>query len=39
MLRDPGTSSLAYLEENMATEKLQLSVDEWKRIGDLVRKS
>jgi pyridoxine 4-dehydrogenase len=31
----PGTSSLAHLEENMAAAKLQLSVEEWKRIEDL----
>jgi aryl-alcohol dehydrogenase-like predicted oxidoreductase len=35
MLRDPGTSSLAHLEENMAAEKLQLSAEEWNRIEDL----
>jgi aryl-alcohol dehydrogenase-like predicted oxidoreductase len=30
-------TSLAHLEENMAAEKLQLSADEWKKIGELVR--
>jgi pyridoxine 4-dehydrogenase len=39
MLPIPGTSSLAHLEENMAAEKLQLSADEWKNIGELARKS
>jgi pyridoxine 4-dehydrogenase len=38
MLPIPGTSSLAHLEENMAAEKLQLSADEWKGIGDLAQK-
>jgi diketogulonate reductase-like aldo/keto reductase len=35
MLPIPGTSSL----ENMAAAKLQLSVDEWKRIEELARTS
>jgi pyridoxine 4-dehydrogenase len=35
----PGTSSLAYLEENMAAEKLQLSAEEWKRIEALARQA
>src|SRR5213082_3024762 len=39
MLPIPGTSSLAHLEQNIAAEKLQLSVEEWKRIEDLARKS
>src|SRR5439155_18061600 len=39
ILSIPGTSSLAHLEENMAAEKLQLSADEWKKIGELVRSS
>jgi aryl-alcohol dehydrogenase-like predicted oxidoreductase len=39
MLRDPGESSFAHLEENMAAAKLQLSAEEWKRIEDLVRTS
>ena len=39
MLPIPGTSSLAHLEENMAAEKLQLSAEEWKRIGALARGS
>jgi pyridoxine 4-dehydrogenase len=37
MLPIPGTSSLAHLEENMAAEKLHLSVEEWKKIEELVR--
>jgi aryl-alcohol dehydrogenase-like predicted oxidoreductase len=37
MLPIPGTSSLAHLEENMASEKLQLTADEWKKIEALVR--
>jgi aryl-alcohol dehydrogenase-like predicted oxidoreductase len=37
MLPIPGTSSLAHLEENIAAAKLQLTPDEWKRIGDLVK--
>jgi aryl-alcohol dehydrogenase-like predicted oxidoreductase len=39
MLPIPGTSSLTHLEENMATAKLQLPADEWKRIEDLARTS
>src|SRR5438270_3426151 len=39
MLPIPGTSSLAHLEENMASEKLQLSAEDWKRIEDLATKS
>ena len=37
MLPIPGTSSLAHLEENMATGKLQLAPEEWKKIEDLVK--
>src|SRR5436305_1108303 len=33
MLPIPGTSSLAHLEENMAAAKLQLTLDDWKRIA------
>jgi pyridoxine 4-dehydrogenase len=36
MLPIPGTSSLAHLEENMAAAKLQLTLEEWKKIEDLV---
>jgi diketogulonate reductase-like aldo/keto reductase len=39
MLPIPGPSSLAHLEENLAAEKLQLSADEWKKIGELARQS
>jgi len=35
MLPIPGTSSLAHLEENMASRKLQLSAEEWKTIDAL----
>src|SRR5437016_3457797 len=35
MLPIPGTSSLAHLEENMATAKVKLSADEWKAIDAL----
>src|SRR5438067_5183133 len=35
MLPIPGTSSLAHLEENMATAKVKLSEDEWKAIDAL----
>src|SRR5256714_4558411 len=37
MLPIPGTSSLAHLEENMASAKLQLAPDDWKRIETLAR--
>jgi pyridoxine 4-dehydrogenase len=32
MLPIPGTANIAHLQENMAAAKLQLSVDEWKKI-------
>src|SRR5438477_7975535 len=35
MLPIPGPSSLAHLEENMATAKVKLSADEWKAIDAL----
>ena len=35
MLPIPGTSSLAHLEENVASTKLQLTPDEWKKIEAL----
>jgi pyridoxine 4-dehydrogenase len=35
MLPIPGTSSLAHLEENMASRKLQLSAEAWKTIDAL----
>jgi pyridoxine 4-dehydrogenase len=37
MLPIPGTSSLAHLEENMASLKIQLSADEWKTINALAK--
>jgi aryl-alcohol dehydrogenase-like predicted oxidoreductase len=37
MLPIPGTSSLAHLEENMASAKLQLTSDEWKKIEELAQ--
>jgi len=37
MLPIPGTSSLAHLQENMAAAKLQLSPEEWTKIGELAR--
>jgi pyridoxine 4-dehydrogenase len=33
----PGTSSLAHLEENMASAKLELSDEEWKRMEELAQ--
>ena len=35
MLPIPGTSSLAHLEENMASAKLQLTPEEWKKVESL----
>jgi aryl-alcohol dehydrogenase-like predicted oxidoreductase len=32
----PGTSSLAHLEENMASVKLQLTPEEWRAIESKV---
>jgi pyridoxine 4-dehydrogenase len=37
MLPIPGTSSLAHLEENMASTKLQLTPAEWKTMEELAR--
>jgi aryl-alcohol dehydrogenase-like predicted oxidoreductase len=37
MLPIPGTSSLAHLEENMASAKLQLTPVEWKTIEELAK--
>ena len=34
MLPIPGTSSLAHLEENMASAKIQLTAEEWKTIEE-----
>jgi pyridoxine 4-dehydrogenase len=36
MLPIPGTSSLAHLEENMTSAKLQLTPEEWKKVESLV---
>ena len=36
MLPIPGTSSLKHLEENVASAKIQLTPDEWKKIEGLV---
>jgi pyridoxine 4-dehydrogenase len=35
MLPIPGTSSVAHLEENMASAKLQLSTEDWKKVEEL----
>ena len=35
MLPIPGTSSLAHLEQNMASRKIQLTPDEWKTVDAL----
>jgi pyridoxine 4-dehydrogenase len=35
MLPIPGTSSIAHLEENMASAKIELSVEDWKKIEEL----
>jgi pyridoxine 4-dehydrogenase len=35
MLPIPGTSSVAHLEENMASAKLKLTAEEWKRVDGL----
>jgi pyridoxine 4-dehydrogenase len=37
MVPIPGTSSLAHLEENMASAKLQLAPAEWKTIEELAK--
>lgn len=39
MVPIPGTSSLAHLEENMASAKLQLSPAEWKTIEELAQRA
>jgi aryl-alcohol dehydrogenase-like predicted oxidoreductase len=38
MLPIPGTSSLAHLEENMASAKLQLTPAEWKTMEELAQR-
>jgi aryl-alcohol dehydrogenase-like predicted oxidoreductase len=37
MLPIPGTSSIAHLEENVASAKLELSADDWKKIEELAK--
>ena len=39
MLPIPGTSSLAHLEENMASTKIQLAPAEWKTIEAAVERA
>lgn len=39
MLPIPGTSSLAHLEENMASAKLELTAAEWKTIEELAQRA
>ena len=39
MLPIPGTSSLAHLEENMASAKIELSPADWKTIEDLAKRA
>jgi pyridoxine 4-dehydrogenase len=39
MLPIPGTSSLAHLEENIASAKLQLTPAEWKTVEDLAQRA
>ena len=36
---DSGTSSLAHLEENMASAKIQLTQAEWAAIEELVKQA
>jgi pyridoxine 4-dehydrogenase len=38
MLPIPGTSSVKHLEENMASAKLHLSPEEWKKIESAAEK-
>jgi aryl-alcohol dehydrogenase-like predicted oxidoreductase len=35
MVPIPGTSSVAHLEENVASAKLELTADDWKKIEEL----
>ena len=37
MLPIPGTSSVPHLEENMASAKIQLTPDEWKKVESLAK--
>jgi len=39
MLPIPGTASLAHLEENMASAKIQLTPTEWKSVEDLAKRA
>jgi pyridoxine 4-dehydrogenase len=39
MLPIPGTSSVAHLEENVASGKLQLSAADWKKVEELASRS
>jgi pyridoxine 4-dehydrogenase len=39
MLPIPGTSSLAHLEENMASAKIQLTPAEWKTVEELAQRA
>jgi aryl-alcohol dehydrogenase-like predicted oxidoreductase len=39
MLPIPGTSSVAHLEENVASAKLQLTAEDWKTIEGLARRA
>lgn len=39
MVPIPGTSSLAHLEENMASAKLQLTPAEWRTVEDLAKRA
>jgi aryl-alcohol dehydrogenase-like predicted oxidoreductase len=39
MLPIPGTSSLAHLEENMASAKIQLAPTDWRTIEDLAKRA
>jgi len=39
MLPIPGTSSLAHLEENMASTKIQVAPAEWKSIEETIQRA
>ena len=39
MLPIPGTSSINHLEENMASAKLQLSADDWKKVEEVAKRA
>jgi aryl-alcohol dehydrogenase-like predicted oxidoreductase len=38
MLPIPGTSSIAHLEENMASAKIELTPEDWKKVEELAQK-